>query len=55
MNEIITNVIIIGVIVIIITLPIIYIVKTKKQGQKCIGCPLSKTCQKNKCSCKETK
>lgn len=29
-----------------------YIVKAKKSGQKCIGCPHSKTCGKHgPCSC----
>lgn len=31
---------------------IAYIVKAKKSGQKCIGCPYSKTCGKNgACGC----
>ncbi|MFI3166930.1 MAG: FeoB-associated Cys-rich membrane protein [Bacillota bacterium] len=32
-------------------LAIFYIVKAKKSGQKCIGCPHSKTCSQA-CSCK---
>ncbi|MBE6649486.1 MAG: FeoB-associated Cys-rich membrane protein [Ruminococcaceae bacterium] len=31
---------------------ITYIVKAKKNGQKCIGCPHSKTCS-GKCGCTE--
>lgn len=31
---------------------IFYIVRAKKSGQKCIGCPHSKTCgQKGACCC----
>jgi hypothetical protein len=31
---------------------VFYIVKAKKSGQKCIGCPHSKTCCKSgSCSC----
>ena len=26
-----------------------YIIKSKKNGGKCIGCPMSKECKKNKC------
>ena len=29
---------------------IFYIVRAKKRGQKCIGCPYAKTCNKN-CTC----
>ena len=28
-----------------------YIVRAKKSGQKCIGCPHSKECGKSKCEC----
>ena len=28
-----------------------YIVRAKKKGQKCIGCPYSKTC--GKCNCNQ--
>ena len=28
-----------------------YIYRAKKSGQKCIGCPYSKDCGKNKCGC----
>ena len=31
---------------------VFYIVKAKKSGQKCVGCPYSKTCGKSgSCSC----
>lgn len=36
--------IIIGVIALVIGAAVAYIVKAKKSGQKCIGCPDSKTC-----------
>lgn len=37
----------------IIVSAVIYIIKAKKSGQKCIGCPHSKTCSSAKggCSC----
>lgn len=38
------DVIAIILIVLIIGAAIFYIVKAKKRGQKCIGCPYSKTC-----------
>ena len=38
------NIIIIAVIALIIGGAVAYIVKAKKNGQKCIGCPDSKTC-----------
>lgn len=51
-----TDAIVIAVIVLIIGLAIFYIVKAKLNGQKCIGCPHSKTCNSNSsknshCSC----
>lgn len=36
------------IILLIIGGAIFYIVKAKKKGNKCIGCPYSKTCTKNK-------
>lgn len=39
--------IIIAVILTIITLVTVYIIKAKKKGQKCIGCPYGKECSKN--------
>ncbi len=40
------DLIIIAVIVLIIGGAVFYIIKTKKSGQKCVGCPYSKTCGK---------
>ena len=36
---------------IIVGLAILYIIRAKKSGQKCIGCPYSKTCGSGKCGC----
>ena len=33
---------------------IFYIIRTKKSGQKCVGCPYSKECSGN-CSCGQKK
>lgn len=51
------DIITIVVIVLIIGLAVLYIVKAKMSGQKCIGCPHSKTCssknnQSTNCSSK---
>ena len=45
-----TDSIVIGVIVLIVGGALAYIVWAKKKGQKCIGCPDSKTCG-GACSC----
>ncbi|MFQ6773303.1 MAG: FeoB-associated Cys-rich membrane protein [Clostridia bacterium] len=51
----ISDIIAILIIALIIGLAILYIIKAKKSGQKCIGCPYGKTCGKkqntNQCSC----
>jgi len=38
------NIILIAVIVLIIGLAVFYVIKAKKSGRKCIGCPESCTC-----------
>ena len=47
--------IIIAVIILIIGGAVFYIIKAKKSGQKCVGCPYSKSCGKssNNCSCQK--
>ena len=45
-----TSVIIIVVVAGILALSGSYVYRAKKQGQKCIGCPHSKTCSGN-CGC----
>ena len=47
------NIVVIAVIVLIVGLALAYVIKEKKKGVKCIGCPNSKTCsmaQKQKCN-----
>lgn len=45
--------IIVLVILLIIGLAAGYIIRAKKQGQKCIGCPYAKTCGgKGGCGCR---
>lgn len=44
------EIIAISLIVLIVGGAILYIVKAKKRGQKCIGCPYAKQCSKNKSS-----
>ncbi len=38
------NIIISVILIAIVGFAVLYIVKAKKKGQKCIGCPDSKTC-----------
>ena len=42
------NFIVILVIVLVVGAAMAYIIKAKKSGQKCIGCPHSSTCGKTK-------
>ena len=46
--------IILAVIVVIVGLAAFYIYRAKKSGQKCVGCPHSKTCG-GSCNCGENK
>lgn len=46
-----TDIIIVAVIVVIVGLAAGYIIRAKKSGQKCIGCPSSKECGSKNCSC----
>jgi hypothetical protein len=41
--------IVIGLIILIIGGALFYIIRAKKNGQKCIGCPHSKTCNMKSC------
>lgn len=43
--------IIIVVVAAILILAGLYVYKAKKSGQKCIGCPHSKTCGSKNCGC----
>lgn len=45
------DIIAIAVIVLIVGGAIAYIIKAKRSGQKCIGCPDSKTCSGNCAGC----
>ena len=46
------NFIIVAIIIVIVGLASFYIIKSKKQGKKCIGCPNSACCNKNSNTCK---
>lgn len=41
-----TDIIVIGILVVILALALLYIRKEKKRGVKCIGCPLAGQCAK---------
>ena len=45
--------VILAVLAVIVGLVIFYIVRSKKSGAKCIGCPHSKTC--SSCNCGKEK
>ncbi len=40
------NFIIVGIIIVIVGLASIYIYRSKKNGNKCIGCPYSSSCNR---------
>ena len=46
-----TDIIIIAVLLAIVGAVVAYIIKAKKSGQKCIGCPYSKQCAAKGGSC----
>ena len=46
-----TDIIIIGIVLVVVGGAVLYIVKAKKIGAKCIGCPSSGTCGKKNCNC----
>ena len=48
-----TDVIVTIILIAIICGALAYIIKAKKSGQKCIGCPNSKQCS-GSCNCKKT-
>ena len=45
------NIIIAAIIILIVGAAGLYVYKAKKSGQKCIGCPDSKTCSGHCASC----
>ncbi len=48
------DIIVIAIIVIIVGLASLYVYKSKKSGQKCIGCPYSSSCNsKTECNCNQ--
>ena len=46
-----TDAIVIVVIALIVGGAVAYIVKAKKSGKKCIGCPYASSCPSDKCGC----
>ena len=42
-----------AVILLIISCAVAYVIKSKKSGKKCIGCPAGGKCDKCGCSCGE--
>ena len=46
-----TDIIVIAVLAVILGAAAAYIIRAKKSGQKCIGCPYSKECASKGCGC----
>ena len=46
-----TDILIIAATVLILAAAATYVIRSKKRGQTCIGCPHSKTCSGNCCGC----
>lgn len=53
MNTIISNIIVVLIVIAIIVSIIIYLVKEKKKGATCIGCPYAKKCDGHCCNAHE--
>jgi len=49
-----TNIILILVLSVILVSAYLYVYNAKKNGNKCVGCPYAKTCNKS-CSCNDDK
>ena len=49
------NVIVVAILAVIVVAAVLYIVKEKKSGKKCIGCPYATQCGAKKCSCQTKK
>jgi radical SAM protein with 4Fe4S-binding SPASM domain len=47
------NYIIVAILALIIGAAAFYLIRAKKRGQKCIGCPYAKQCGGNCCSTKQ--
>lgn len=47
------DLIIIAVLILVLAISIGYIIKAKKSGVKCIGCPASHDCKSCGCGCQE--
>ncbi len=48
------NIIMIAILAAILGFAIAYIVKAKKNGKQCVGCPYAGECGKKSCECKAT-
>ena len=49
------NIIIIAIVALIIISAAAYVIKAKKSGKKCIGCPDGCSCNKSECNCSQEK
>ena len=46
-----TDIIIIAVVAVIVAVAAAYVIRAKKKGCKCIGCPHSASCENKNCTC----
>ena len=46
-----TDIIIITVVAVIVAAAAAYVIRAKKKGRKCIGCPHSGSCGNKNCTC----
>lgn len=51
----IANIIIIGIVVLIIASIVTYLVRAKRRGDTCVGCPYAKACGGNECNTQNQK
>ncbi len=49
------NIIVIAIVAAVVVAALIYLIRMKKKGVKCIGCPYANDCGKRDCSCNATK
>ena len=45
--------VLIGVLLLVVGIAVFYVVRSKKKGVRCIGCPDSKSCSGCQCGCEK--
>ena len=44
-----------SILLLIAALAVFYLIRQKKKGRKCIGCPYADSCASRSCNCKKSK